>query len=211
LITIYGSNLADKPSIANTAELPKSLGGAEVLLGDLPLPIYYASPGQIYAVVPRALAPNTRHQLLVRRRGVPAVPVNVPVSAVQPGLFAMNNQGTGQAAALVDGTAGMAASGSPVARGGIVDLYCTGLGPVDYAPMDGAPASLTHLARVTIPVTVTVGGHAAEVSFAGLSPGTVGLYQINVKIPEDAPTGDAVEIVVSQKNATSNPVTIAIR
>lgn len=211
LITISGSNLADKTSIADTAELPKSLAGAEVLLGDLPLPVYYASPGQIYAVIPRALAPNTRHQLLVRRRGVPAVPVTVAVSAVQPGLFTMNNQGAGQASALIDGTASVAASGSPVARGGMVDLYCTGLGLVDYAPMDGAPASLTQPARVRIPVSVTVGGHSAEVSFAGLSPGTVGLYHIRVKIPEDAPTGDAVEVVVRQKNATSNPVTIAIR
>jgi uncharacterized protein (TIGR03437 family) len=60
-------------------------------------------------------------------------------------------------------------------------------------------------------VTATVGGHDAKVLFAGLAPGAVGLYQINVRIPEDAPTGDAVEVVLTQKNVRSNTVTIAVR
>jgi uncharacterized protein (TIGR03437 family) len=211
LITLEGSNLAKETIAANSTDLPKSLGGSEILLGDLALPIYYASPSQIYAVVPYQLAPNTRQQLLLRREGVPAVPVEVTVATVQPGLFAMNAQGTGQAAALIAGTTTLAAPGSPVTRGDTVVLYCTGLGPVDPSPADGAPASLTQPARVSIPVWATVGGHTAEVSFAGLAPGTVGLYQVNVRIPQDAPTGDAIEVVISQKSATSNPVTIAFR
>ena len=92
-----------------------------------------------------------------------------------------------------------------------VELYGTGLGPVSYVPEDGAPASLTQLSAAKIPVTVTVGGLPAQVLFAGLAPGTVGLYQINVQIPADAPTGDAVEVIVTQNNVSSRPVTIAVK
>jgi uncharacterized protein (TIGR03437 family) len=73
------------------------------------------------------------------------------------------------------------------------------------------PAGLTELSWASVPVTATVGGHDAKVLFAGLAPGAVGLYQINVRIPEDAPTGDAVEVVLTQKNVRSNTVTIAVR
>jgi uncharacterized protein (TIGR03437 family) len=210
-ITIFGDYLTLDPAINESAVLPKSLGGIEVLLGDLPLPLYYVAAGQVNAVVPRALTPNSRHQLLVRRHGVPAVPIAVTVAEVQPGLFTLDQQGTGQAAALLAGTASLAGPESPAVRGGLVELYCTGLGPVDDAPEDGMPASLTNLSRVRIPVAVTVGGRDAEVLFAGLAPGAVGLYQINFRVPDDTPPGDEVEIIVSQRNATSNPATIAIR
>jgi uncharacterized protein (TIGR03437 family) len=60
-------------------------------------------------------------------------------------------------------------------------------------------------------VQVTVGGRAARVLFAGLTPGTIGLYQINVEIPSDSPTGDAVPVVVTQKGVASNAATIAVR
>jgi uncharacterized protein (TIGR03437 family) len=62
-----------------------------------------------------------------------------------------------------------------------------------------------------ITVTATVGGRPAEVFFAGLTPGAVGLYQVNVKIPPDTPVGDAVEVTITQGTTTSNPATIAVR
>jgi len=44
-----------------------------------------------------------------------------------------------------------------------------------------------------------------------LAPGAVGLYQVNVQIPDNAPTGNAIGLVVSVGGATSNTVTIAIQ
>jgi uncharacterized protein (TIGR03437 family) len=210
-LTLYGRNLAARAVIAETATLPRSAGGVEILMGDLALPLYYVGPSQVNAVVPRALPANTRQQLLLRRNGVPAAPFQVVVASVQPGIFAMNAQGTGQAAALVSGTSNVAVPGTPVSRGAVVELYATGLGSTSDAPEDGVPSSLTRLSHVAVPVEVSVGGRPARVLFAGLAPGTVGLYQINVEVPSDAPVGDSVAVLMTQGGAKSNVVTIAIR
>jgi uncharacterized protein (TIGR03437 family) len=139
------------------------------------------------------------------------VPVEVPVAAAAPGLFTLNQQGTGQAAALLAGTATLVAPATPAARGSVVELYGSGFGPVSNPPADGEKASLTTLSHVVTPVQATIDGKPAQILFAGLTPGAVGLYQINLLIPEDAAIGDQVEVVLRQGNVSSNPVTIAIR
>jgi len=60
-------------------------------------------------------------------------------------------------------------------------------------------------------VTVTIGGVPVVPSFAGLAPGWVGLYQVNVEVPPNAPVGDAVPVVVSVGGVTSNQVTMAVQ
>jgi uncharacterized protein (TIGR03437 family) len=64
-------------------------------------------------------------------------------------------------------------------------------------------------ATLTTP-TVSFGGQHVSAAFAGLAPGLVGLYQVNVRVPEDAPTGDAVPLAIMIANTSSNTVTIAI-
>jgi hypothetical protein len=55
---------------------------------------------------------------------------------------------------------------------------------------------------------MTIGGVTAEVTFAGLAPGNAGLYQINARIPEGAPTGLDVPIVLTIGGIASNTTTI---
>jgi uncharacterized protein (TIGR03437 family) len=58
---------------------------------------------------------------------------------------------------------------------------------------------------------VTIGGIVAQVSFSGLAPGAVGLYQVNVQVPVGAPAGDAVPVTLSIGGVDSNTVTIAVQ
>jgi uncharacterized protein (TIGR03437 family) len=58
---------------------------------------------------------------------------------------------------------------------------------------------------------VTIGGVPAPVSFAGLAPGFVGLYQVNVQVPQGVAAGDAVPVVLSTGAIVSNAVTISVR
>ncbi len=58
--------------------------------------------------------------------------------------------------------------------------------------------------------TVTIGDVPAVVNFSGLAPGFVGLYQVNVEVPANAPTGEAVEVVLTIGGVASNTVTIAV-
>jgi uncharacterized protein (TIGR03437 family) len=59
--------------------------------------------------------------------------------------------------------------------------------------------------------TATIGGQPAVVLFSGLAPGFVGLYQVNVTVPANAPSGSAVPLVLTINGVASNTVTIAIQ
>ena len=86
-----------------------------------------------------------------------------------------------------------------------------GVGPVANQPASGAPPSANPLPNSISPPAVTIGGVPARVSFSGLAPGFVGLYQINAQAPDNAPTGSAVPVVVSVSGVSSNTVTIAVQ
>ena len=56
-----------------------------------------------------------------------------------------------------------------------------------------------------------IGGLPAEVAFSGLAPGFVGVYQVNVIVPMDSPTGDSVPLSLSIGGVLSNTVTLAVQ
>jgi uncharacterized protein (TIGR03437 family) len=122
-----------------------------------------------------------------------------------PALFTTNGQGSGQASAMISNTPFLAApigafpGSRPAKKGEFVSLFCTGLGAV-------SAASTT----LTTP-TVTLGGASAPVSFSGLAPGFVGLYQVNFQIPATASSGSAVAVVLMIGGSVSNTATIAIQ
>jgi uncharacterized protein (TIGR03437 family) len=96
--------------------------------------------------------------------------------------------------------------------GGVVSIFCTGLGATEAAVASGQPGpSAEPLARVKTPVTVTIGGRPATVSFAGLAPGMVALYQVNAAVPAGVMPGNAVPVVITQGGFTSNTATIAVK
>jgi uncharacterized protein (TIGR03437 family) len=137
-----------------------------------------------------------------------------------PSIFSTNQQGTGQGVILISASGEVAApTGSiqgrphrPVRKGEFLTIYCLGMGDVDNRPATGTLSpSAEPLARVKTLPTVTLGGVAAHVDFAGLAPGFVGLYQINVQAPDTAPTGDTVPLIINSGGAASNTVTIAVQ
>ena len=90
--------------------------------------------------------------------------------------------------------------------------YCTGLGPVNNQPATGAPApGGSALATTKTTPVVTLGSESLTVNFAGLAPGFVGLYQVDVSIPQDASTGAAVSLSISIGGVVSNTATIAVQ
>jgi uncharacterized protein (TIGR03437 family) len=70
--------------------------------------------------------------------------------------------------------------------------------------------SSTTLSYTANLVTVTVGGQNAQVLFAGLAPGYVGLYQVNVVVPPGIPASNTVPVILTEGDARSAPVTVAI-
>lgn len=211
LITLYGARLSDGTGQAAGLPLPAALNGTEVRLGNRTLPLLFTSDGQLNAQVPYDVPVDTQHQISVQRGAAIAVPETMNVAAAQPGIFTKAQNGSGQGAIVKQDGVTLAQPGTPVPRGEVVVIYCSGLGPVTPGVVAGRPAPASPLSSVVNPVTVTIGGKSAQILFAGLSPGFSGLYQINAVVPGDSGTGDAVEVTIESAGQRSRPVTIAVQ
>ncbi len=177
----------------------------------------YVSDQQVNALIPSSVTTEVMQQLLVVRDGTQSVGVDLQVVDAQPAIFTINQQGTGQGAILLSGTSQIAGppniveGAMPVHLGDYVSIFCTGLGPVTNPPTDGSFAPGTQLAQTLQTPSATIGGQSAAVTFSGLAPMEVGLYQVNVQVPQSASVGDAVEVILSVGSIKSNMATMAIQ
>ncbi len=93
----------------------------------------------------------------------------------------------------------------------VVQIFATGLGATDPEVPSGQPAPGNPLALVTAGVEARIGGQPAAVQFAGLAPGFVGLYQVNVVVPTNLQPGPEVELSLLQNGVPSKTVTLAVQ
>jgi len=183
-ISIYGSVLSDATAFVRTLSLPVSLASISISFdgGGLSLPghIHFVSPGQINVQIPWEFQGQSSVQMKVTMADFLWSDIyTVPLAAYSPGVFA-----TTDANGVVIGQA------NPARRGGTIIVYANGLGPVDRPIVSGDPTPSTlPLTNTRVSPAVTIGGSTAPVAFSGLTPGSVGLYQLNVVVPADAPTG----------------------
>ena len=214
IATLYGVNLAGQTATADAnPPLPITLGGSTLFVGTRAVPLFYVSQGQISFQVP-TLPPG--NQILTITQGVQSTNILIQLTPYAPAIFTTNQQGSGQAAVLIANTASIAApvgafpGSRPAHTGEYISIYCTGLGSVTNQPPDGSPAPATPLAATPVKPVVTIGGVAATVIFSGLAPGYVGLYQVNVQVPGNAPTGANVPIAMKMGTVISNTAGIAV-
>jgi len=210
LISVFGSGLAGAPASGSGSPLPTDLSGTQVSLGGQVLPLLYASDGQVNAQAPYGLPINTELQLQVKRGTSLSVPQSLTVAPAQPAVFTIDQSGHGQGA-IVNVANVVVDAGAPAASGDTVVIYCTGLGAVSPPVAAGVPASTTTLSQTVNDVTVTIGGQAAAVAFAGLAPGFSGLYQVNAVVPAGLPSGAEVPVVLQVAGQTGPAVTIAVK
>ncbi len=176
---------------AESLPLPTALEDISVLVNDTPAPLYaVANVGgqeQINFQAPFELEGTRSARIAVRRGGVTGAGVDVPVFDTQPAVF--TSDGT---KAIVVRAAGntLVTAESPLQPGENVYLYATGLGPVDNTPATGAGAPSSPLARTRTLPSVTIGGQTCIVSFAGLAPELAGVYQVNLVVGINIPSGE---------------------
>lgn len=207
ILSVFGRNLATATTQASALPLPKTLAGATLQIGGIDVPLFFASNGQINAQLPFELQPNTRQQALVKGTSTITLPETITIAPVRPGIFTTD----GKQGAVLDTQGRLVDGAAPATPGDIVVVYATGLGAVDRAVATGQAAPADPPAKSTTPVTATIGGQTATVHFAGLTPGFVGLYQVNVQIPAGVTPGAAVPLVILQSGVPSNTVTLAVR
>jgi uncharacterized protein (TIGR03437 family) len=183
-----------------------NLGGT-VQFDSVSAPVIYSSSTQMNLQVPWELQGKSSSSVTVIVNSVTSAPQAVPVGPADPGIFA---EGGGQGA-IVNLAGTLVDAYSPAHAGDTLQIYATGLGAVNNTPQTGAVAVASPLSGLIGNPTVTISGMPAFVSFAGLAPGFIGLYQVNVQVPQGVATGDAVAVVLSIGPTASNTVTISVR
>jgi virginiamycin B lyase len=219
--SIFGTNLAAATAVATTVPLPTTLAGVTVTMDGTPVPLFFVSPLQINFQVPWQLIASSTATLAVTTAFGASTSITVNLSAAAPGIFTFNTansatQGAIQIANTITYVAPVGAvpgaTSRPATTGDILTIFCSGLGAVSNTPGSGSGAgSGSSLSNVVAQVSVTIGGQTAPFLFAGLSPGFVGLYQVNVQFPTGVAPGNAVPVIVTTAGLKSNTATIAVQ
>jgi uncharacterized protein (TIGR03437 family) len=219
IAAVFGLQFSSNPALQSApgVPLPTSLGGTYVQVNGNPVPLYYVLPGQIAFQVPYSLsAGSATVQVMV---GSTAGNLrSVKVSARAPKLLAYPTAlGTYGIFINLDASLTWPPSAlagcncRPAKVGDTVILFGIGFGQTTPAAVEGAAGAAQSIGGATVSFGGIFGGMATtNSSFTGLTPGLVGLYQMNVTIPTGTPTGSLVPVQVNVNGVNSNIVNIAI-
>src|SRR5262249_37587869 len=192
--------------------LSQLVAGVEVLVNGIPCPLLYVSGKQINAIAPYALFNRTSAFVVVRLLGLDSDEVPVTLSPSLPGVFSIPQNGVG-AGVILNQDMSVNAPPNPAARETIIAIYAGGGGQTAPQGLDGSINGPLPLPNLLLPVSVVVGGiPATDISYAGAAPGFPdGSLQINVKIPDSAPSGN-VPVIIKIGDAISKAgLTVSIR
>jgi uncharacterized protein (TIGR03437 family) len=233
LVSIFGTALATQTSQFDSVPFSTSLGGVSVTFNNVPAPMRNlirnagSNAGvpydQLNVQVPWNVLPAGTAgpvSVVVRVNGVASPAQQVQIAQFGPGVYSIP-PGVGNAIAyFIEGNAAIMAApvGSipgftnrPVSRGTFVTFYASGLGQVNGTPPANGADSLDATRLTLVTPVVLVGGIAATDVVAALSPQFPGVYQVNARIPVNAPSGNAVSFQIQMGGSTTtNQVTIAV-
>jgi uncharacterized protein (TIGR03437 family) len=226
-ITIYGTGLSESTAVFRTPYLPLSLAGVSVSF-DVPLAgiripgrLAYVSGTQINVQVPWELAGAGSAIMKVtlsnsssrnarsdnsRLGTFRTQTIEIPIASHSPAFFEYLEVQSGRMlAAALDDQSRVIGSGNPVRSGNVIQFFVNGLGEVTGAqPRSGEVTPAAPLAMTKSTPVVTIGGLSATVSFSGLAPLNVGLYQVNAVVPEGLASGiQPVVLSIGGLNSTT--------
>jgi uncharacterized protein (TIGR03437 family) len=204
LISAFGANLTgDILMSASTTPVPNTLNGLGMLVNAQPAAILAVTPWQIHAQIPPSLPDGSAKFEVQFPDGAMSNAIQQEVRAISPNIFTVPSQDAKdcQDAVFHAGTGLPADPEHPANAGEIVEIYATGLGPTRPQLQAGMPAPASPLATLRFPVTVLLGGAPAPVAFAGLTPGLIGVYQIDATVPSGL-TGKRQQVTLSVNGGT---------
>ena len=199
IVQIYGTSLASQPVSATTLPLPTKVAGTQVLIGGVTAPLFYVSPTQVNAQIPFELNPGQQYQVIVSANGALTTPQPIQLNAGTPAML----QFTSGLVIAQHGDGTLVSDTAPAAPGEFIVLYMTGLGATDIPVPTGQASPANPPANVLDVPVLTLNDKPVSLLFAGLTPGLVGLYQINIQIPADLPDA-TYNLAVSQGGVVGN-------
>ena len=211
IATAFGTNLTSATGINLTSvlPLPSTFLNDSLIVNNKQVALFAVDSvngqQQINFQVPWEVASGPNATIAVSNGSTVGASISVAVLAAQPGIFNYSAGGS-TFGAILHANFQLADTAHPAKPGETVLIYCTGLGAVTSPPADGEPGN--GQPTVATP-TITIGGTKATVSFSGLAPGFVGLYQINVEVPDGLAAGNQ-PVVVEVAGAFSNSVLLPV-
>jgi uncharacterized protein (TIGR03437 family) len=167
---------APQTMVADSLPLPRVLGGVSVQIGGRPAPIEsVSSTGAVVQVPWESICGPA--SVVVQDHGRILNTISVEIRPSSPGVFAVTH---------ANGTP--TDSAHPARAGELVVAYATGLGATLVPQTDGE-APLGHAVAMKYPIGAVLGGLLANVVWSGLTPGFVGLQQVNLRVPAGVSSG----------------------
>jgi uncharacterized protein (TIGR03437 family) len=192
LTLVNGSQLGAIPAAASQTPLPRSLANNFVAVEGVRAPLAFTTAGQIQIEVPWDI-PIGDASVVVSVNGSMSNSFDSVMQAAAPAILAITHG---------DGTS--ITPQSPAVAGEEIAVYMTGLGAVDVEPDLGATAPAFPLANVTAPPQVSLGNIQLNVVFVGLTPGTVGVYQLNALLPQPLGQTGSAGLTLSVSGQTAS-------
>ncbi|MCC6265320.1 MAG: hypothetical protein IT169_17235, partial [Bryobacterales bacterium] len=221
-VSIFGNAIATGTLNASTVPLPVALGEMSVGIDTRnrqvsePARMVYVSPRQINVFVPWELAGQSSAVFKVQTAGEIATALqDVAVATYAPGLFQYIEAGTGKKLLAMEifrnnQRLGLHGSSRRARSGDVLEMYGNGLGPLAGGnPPTGAVSPSNPVKLTAVQPVVTINGIPARVEFSGLAPGFVGLYQVNVGVPNGLSAGE-YDVVLTIGGVASVPGRILI-
>jgi uncharacterized protein (TIGR03437 family) len=188
-IDLFGTGFSSSTQQASSVPFPTSLGNVSVSINGVAAPIYTVSPTEIVCLVPFEIT-QSYATIQVSNNGATSNAVTVYTEESAPGAFTLGQDGVGPGAFL-HGNGTVVSDSSPAAVGEVIEAFLTGLGAVSPGIADGAAAPANPLSETADQYYVYVDGtQSSNVTYEGLAPGFVGLYQVNFVVPNTPDTGD---------------------
>ncbi len=214
IVAVFGNYPGMTAAAAGTFPLPTTLGGAQVTFNGSPAPLISTSPAAapplIDAVVPVRMLALSSARVSVTVGGQTSAPRVVNLAQAAPGGFLIDANYTGLFVHALRAPA-LVTAADPAQRNEAITVYVSGLGNTLPLPQDGQPAVADVISWSSIQPTVTVGGVPAQVLFGGLVAYYSGLYEVNFVVPQTAPSGNLVSIVVAAGGNTGQAVKMAVQ
>jgi len=198
LVSLYGTGLGTASLTGSGPAYPLALSGSSITVGGKPAPILFVSDTQINTQLPYGLAGSVTLQV---GTAAGTAESSLSLADTAPALFPSG---------VWHASGSPVSATSPARPGETLVIYLTGLGEVDHGAPTGQAAPMSPLANVVAPVVVQIGNRSLRPFFAGLTPGLIGVYQVNVTLPADLQS-QTCSLVVSADGNSSNAFNLPVQ
>ncbi len=197
LLSIFGSGLAWEPRSRTLEDAAPGIGGVIITVDGLAAIVLYVSPVQVNFLVPGSAQPGPV-AVRLSRDGAVGPTLALTLAPYAPALFTLE---PGIVAAARQPGWELVNRDRPARPGDTLALYATGLGPLQPAAGDyELPLWAAEIAaREDLRILLNgVPAPKEAILYAGCAPTYYGLYQINLRLPDDTPPDPEVRLAIGE-------------